>query len=255
MKRRIALALIAALGFSVVASAKSVKKNYPKKSVAVEMIKQGGEEHYPKNLKFGGKFVTLKFEEGDQTTYWHFYTGSYTKEVEGTKTTVYRLYVFNNDPKYMGYYEFLYEPKDYEERAILIDASDSNSGGEDDDYFRVPVSFRGPEKRVNIDGEGIDFVKFDPTKELPTVKTESGDTLKPEYREWTVNAGATINGRKLKKALTFKAIYVKKKLGGLVVLKGTNGKTVEIRVRDLSEEDKEYLKPFLALTTKLEIGA
>ncbi|VGO23308.1 hypothetical protein [Pontiella sulfatireligans] len=235
MKKTIATMMTMTLAFGIATSviAKSEKKNAPRNTAAVEKdLKEAGSEHFPEKMKVG-KVGPIKV--GD--TYYHAFCGN-------LKKSGYRVIIYDNTPKYMGYYETEFEPYDYEEGAILLDSGESDEDGNDIPFI-LPLGKKGPADRINIDGIPTTFVKA-PGNEgeaaggIPAgpakVKTVGGDDMQPEYRDWTIS----MRGKKI----TFRAIYIKKDRSKVFLKDEKQGNEKDFYIRDFSKADQEYMEQF-----------
>lgn len=234
------------------------KKNPPKSSRAVEdALKAIGGKHYPKKLSHITKVGSVK----TATTWYHVYS-AYDRD-----TQTYRALIFDNTPRYLGYYEMPYEPTDVGEGQILVTTDNGEAP--------IPIPDKGPAPAVTFQSSGYtaNFVKAPAPKEatgtktaeppkagaasLPNGTTATNSTasaskpsgskpaapapakIAPKYREWTV----TMNGQEI----TFSAVFVKyNKFKKLVTLKSAKtGTTADIDVGKFSMKDKKYLAGLL----------
>lgn len=188
-------------------------KNAPKNDRAVEeALKEAGGNHYSENFKFDD-IGTIKHND----TFYHAYVG-YNKD--GT----YRIILFNNIPKYLGYYSSEYEPIDYEESAVLLD------DGADGNFF-VRIGKDGPLENILIDGVKTPFV-INEKSNIKESDVKMVQISKPiiGYRTWVL------------KGKPYECIFVKKTGSKIFLKEKSRGKTLPFSERDLSEKDKEYLK-------------
>jgi len=219
-------------------SKKIEKKNPPKnRRVAQEMIKKsGGVKHMPSKIKFS-QLGSEKVGE----TYYHVYVGK-------TEKKGYYVYVFDNTPRYLGYYKVVNEPIDFvggkKEGGILISLEDSdtfdNLGNEDSD---VPNSekIRIKEKTGPVDNTKIDnlYIKFIPAPKKKVsllVKKDNKAVKKPVYREWTIT--------KQGKTLKVRAIFLKRVFGNVQLRGEASGNAVWLPTSSISEADKKYIEQY-----------
>ena len=200
----------------------SEKKNPPRNTRAVEQaLMEAGEPHFPEDIDVQ-KLGPIKHNE----TYFHVYAASLD--------TNYRVLFFNNTPTYLGYYEVVFEPVDYEEGAVLLAAG----GGT---YFSLPLSKEGPAKEVVIDGAPTPFIINEKANKGPekTTEDESSDAPKIVYRMWTVN----IKGRDI----PVKALFVKKEGSQIFLQDEKRGIVKGFSLSKLGKEDVAYLRTIGAL--------
>ena len=200
----------------------SEKKNPPRNTRAVEQaLMEAGEPHFPEDIDIQ-KLGPIKHNE----TYFHVYAASLD--------TNYRVLFFNNTPTYLGYYEVVFEPVDYEEGAVLLAAG----GGT---YFSLPLSKEGPAKEVVIDGTPTPFIINEKANKGPekTTEDESSDAPKIVYRMWTVN----IKGRDI----PVKALFVKKEGSQIFLQDEKRGIVKGFSLSKLGKEDVAYLRTIGAL--------
>ncbi len=237
MKKTLAtmVAMTLAMGVATNALAKTEKKNPPRNSRAVEeALKEVDGEHYPERMKVSGSKMPIK--AGD--TYYHCFSGT-------LKEGGYHVIIFDNTPKYLGFYKTKFEPYDYEEGALMLNSGECDEDG-NDIPFLLPITAKGPADKVNINGVVTPFVKnpnLEAKKEpggVPAgpakVATKEGKALVPEYREWTIN----MRGKQMK----FTAIYVQKSGTKVTLKEQKRGLSNDFPIAALSKEDQAYLKQF-----------
>lgn len=216
------------------------KKNEPNKKEVEKILKEIGEEHYVEKMKINS-LCSLDFEDASgEDDFYHIYN-AYMKEGG------YRILIFNNIPKYLGFYTTEYEGTDYEEGAILLDSGDSDDEG-NTTYYNLPIPNKGPADKVRIDGVLTEFVKApsDEDKKAAAIAAaaEAGSTLPGvtentlQYRDWKI----TLQG----KERTFNAIYVSMEKGKVTIKDSKMGRNATVPVSTLSAEDVEYLKEVTA---------
>lgn len=224
------LMMTAAMGIATGVLAKSEKKNPPKSGDVEKMIKDAGGDHFPEDMKVN---KVGPIEVGD--TYYHAYCGSLQKGG-------YRVILFDNSPAYLGYYATEFEASDYEEGAVLLDSGESDEEGNTDWYY-IRIGNDGPKEKVSIDGIPTPFVKNKKSEEEKKAEatkaaTTSADNggLQPEYREWSIRAGA--------KEMKFTAIYIKQAGGKVYLKEQKRGITKDFSISKFSKEDQAYIKQF-----------
>ena len=200
----------------------SEKKNPPRNTRAVEIaLMEAGEPHFPEDIDIQ-KLGPIKHND----TYFHVYAATLDEN--------FRVLYFNNTPTYIGYYEVVFEPVDYEEGAVLL----AGGGGS---YFSIPLSKEGPAKEVVIDGSSIPFVINEKANKAPekTTENESSDTPKIVYRTWTVN----IKGRNI----PVKALFIRKEGSQIFLQDEKRGIVKGFSLSKLGKEDVAYLRTIGAL--------
>lgn len=247
------LAIALAMGSITSSQAADEKKNGPKNRRAVEQILETlGEDHNPEKMKISevGAVET-------ESTWFHIYSGYLRDE------NYYRIIIFDNTPKYLGYYEVPYRPDDVGEEEIVLFNEDSA------EELTIPLTDKGPEKGIRFsNGTTAQFIAApEPEVEEPagpaegeTVNegdatplpgeeaaaaqesTEQQEPAKPEkkaeYRTWTITRSGQV--------ITFSAIFVELKDRRTIVLKNSkNGNTANILITELSAADRQYLKEFM----------
>jgi len=231
MKRRMGIMVLVALmaGLAGSVTAKSERKNAPRKKTVEADLKKLGEEHFPKRMRLS---EIGPIEVGD--TYFHAFSGQLQK-------VGYHVIIYDNNLNYLGYYATDFEPSDYEEGAVLLDSGDGEN------FFQIPIKANGPPPKVRLpEGLPIEFVSA-PGREAIGTGSSSTTTTAPkavkgkdgitaEYREWSI----TFKGKKMK----IRAIYVKQAIGTVDIKSEANGKIATIRLSELSREDQEYVKQF-----------
>jgi hypothetical protein len=221
-------------------AAAGTKKNDPNKKEVEKILKEAGDTHYVEKMKISS-LCSLKFEDASgEDDFYHIYNAS-------MKAGGYRIVIFNNEPKYLGYYETEYEGADYEEGAVLLDSGDSDEDG-NTTYYNLPIPNKGPADKVRIDGVPTAFVKApgaDSKKESGLGKAAGGgataavvDENAPQYRDWKI----TIQG----KERVYNAIFVSAEKGKVTIKDSKRGKNATVPVSALSSEDVEYLKKIMA---------
>ncbi len=256
MKKISAWILVVAVAMGAVLSsmAAEAKKNKPKNRRAVELIlEEIGGDHNPEKMK-----VTEVGSVETDTSWFHIYSGYLRKEYE------YRIIIFDNTPRYLGYYQTKYRPENVEQDAIIL--FDETSGRR----LKCPLKDPGPLRAVifNETGDTANFVKG-PEPEKPEATTDNaGDAAqtdtslpgeeqdqgaateeqkpeekkpeakKAEYRSWTIRR----NGETIR----FSAVFVEMKDRKTIVVKSSkNGNTADILLTELSPADRQYLQDLL----------
>ena len=220
-------------------AAAGTKKNDPNKKEVEAILKEAGDAHYVEKMKIND-LCSLKFEDASgEDDYYHIYNAS-------LKKGGYRIIIFNNEPKYLGYYKTEYEGADYEEGAILLDSGDSDEDG-NTTYYNLPIPGKGPADKVRIDGVPTAFVKApgaDTKKETGLGKAAAGagaavvDDNSPKYRDWKI----TIQG----KERIYNAVFISAGKGKVTIKDSKRGKEATIPVSALSADDVAYLKDIMA---------
>ena len=216
---------------------KEEKKNPPKnRRTAQEMIKKaGGAKHLPAKIKFS-QLGSEKVGE----TYYHVYVGEMKKEG-------YYIYVFDNTPRYLGYYKVVNEPIDLEggkkEGAIIVSLEDSDTfedSGDSDipDSEKIRIKEKtGPVGNTKIDNQYVKFVPAPKKKKVSSlVKKDNKDVKKPIYREWTITKQGT--------TLKVRAIFIKRIFGSVQLRGEASGNTVWLPVSSISDADKKYIEQY-----------
>jgi len=230
-------ALIAvAVGMST-ASTLAVKKNDPDKREVEKILKEIGGDHYVEKMKVY-ELCSMKLEDADgEDVYYHIYNISLRKGG-------YRIVIFDNTPKYLGFYPTQYEATDYEEGAVLLDSGDSDADG-NTSYFNLPIPVKGPSDKIRIDGVPASFVKNPKLEEekkdaaggntaLAVPKEKSSTGVEIDYRDWKI----MLKG----KERTYNAIFVEKDGNRIKIKDSKRGKTAAVPISALSLDDREYLK-------------
>jgi len=221
-------ALMAAVFAAMATSA--VIKNEPDEDKVEEVLKELGEKHWYEDMDIDD-FGSLKAEDKSTgaETYFHIFFSF--------KDSFYRVIIFDNDQRYIGYYETPLEPVDMEEGAVLVDSGDGST------YYRLPVSMENFPERVKTGTRISKFVKNKKLKPLQdnmqTAEAESGnvqdqDDSAPDYRDWTVE----VDGREI----TFNAVYIKTDGGDIYLKESKRGLVNDFPYHIFSEEDQDYLK-------------
>lgn len=224
--RTIWICLALAIGIANHASADEEKENRPRNSkIVVEMLTEAGPEHMPEKMK---PSHLASLQKGD--TYYHIYTATPKKMNP-------RVIIFDNHDKYLGYYECEYEATDYEVGAILFESEEEDDDGEPI-FYVLSIPVKGPKKTVNLDdGTLLTFVEPAEKTDAPVaMKTASGETIVPEYREWNITRKRTL--------ITIRAIFVRKEPGKVIIRDEKRGREAAIAIHELSDEDKEYVEQF-----------
>lgn len=231
MKRTIGavvcMALTAVLATNAVAG--SVKKNAPRKKAVEADLKKIGGEHFPKRMKIN---EVGSVKAGD--TYYHVFSGVLPKGG-------YHVIIYDNTPKYLGFYATDFEPTDYEEGAVLLDSGDGET------FYRIPIKPSGPDPKTKVrlpEGLPLTFVAAPGVttggskEEAAAPKVATGKKgVVAEYREWTIV-------RRGKKPIKARAIYVSQTFGSVTIKSEANGREAVIPMNELSREDQEYVKQF-----------
>lgn len=218
---------IAVLFTASALNATAGKKNEP--DDPEEILEALGGIHFIEKMKVDDVgSVKVKDRKSGEETYFHVYSG-YANEK-------YRVIIFDNTPRYLGYYETELEPTDYEEGAVLLDSGDGES------FFKIRLTIKGPNDKVTIDGIPSKFVKNEKAaadkqaaeKAIPIA--DAAEDLQPEYREWTIRSGS--------KQQTFTAIYIKQAGSKVFLKEQKRGITRPFPINRLSKADQAYLKKF-----------
>ena len=235
------LALAAGIASIAMTSVAAVKKNDLNKKEVEKILKEAGDTHFVEKMKIS-QLCSMKMEDASgEDTYFHIYNVSLR---EGG----YRIVIFDNTPKYLGYYNTEFEGADYEEGAILLDSGDSDEDG-NTTYYTLPISAKGPADKIRIDGVPTELVKApgaDEKKASGIGKTAGGGVAPPttddgtvlEYRDWNI----TMRG----KVITANAIFVSAENGKVTIKDSKLGNNATVPVSALSAEDVEYLKKIMA---------
>lgn len=224
---------------AVSAVAKSVKKNDPDKRDVLKELEEIGGEHYVERMKIN-QVGSLKIEKPDgKETYYHVYNVT-------LKKAGYRIVIYDNTPTYLGYYPSDFEAVDYEDEAILLDSTETDSEG-GTEYYRLPIPSKGPADRAKINKVPTKFVKNPKLEAKNTVATgetpilvvpkeKSSTGVEIDYRDWKI----TIQG----KERIYNAKFVSKSKDGrkVKIIDSKRGRTAEVPISALSDDDKEYLK-------------
>jgi len=237
MKKTVGIMMLAALvsGMATHVNAKQERENQPRGKAVLAKLKELGEPHYIERMKVR-EMCTL--ETGD--TYIHVYTGV-------LKKMGYHVIFYDNHDHYLGFYYTEYEPTDYEEAAILLDSGDGEN------FYEIPIGSKGPPDTIRIDGMPVKFVKSDwytakleggtgtetaTTDKAATATSEAkeDDTLKPEFRTWTI----TFKGKPVKA----RAIFIKQEKNQVFLKLEANGKEKAFSLYSLSKKDQAYIKQF-----------
>ena len=220
--------ICAALALGIASLAKAEKKNPPKNSkIVLEMLAEAGPEHMPEKMK-PSKLGSIKM--GD--TYYHVFTAE-------PKDMDFRIIIFDNHDKYLGYYESEFEAVDYETGAILLDPGDSDFDfGSGSEYFRIKLGEKGISDRVNLeDGSMLTLVKPAEKSAAPVaMTTTTGESIVPEYRTWNITRKGTL--------ITVRAIFVRMEPGKIIIRDEKRGRETPILLNELSKEDQAYVKQF-----------
>ncbi|MBN2684562.1 MAG: hypothetical protein JXR40_04740 [Pontiellaceae bacterium] len=255
-----------AAGFVTTVNAADIKEKGPESRRAVEtLLKELGGDHWPEEGMRFGEVGAIETE----STFYHVYRG-YDKEAQ-----TYRAIFFDNDGKYLGFYELEYEPKDVEEGALIFYAEDVISE-DGDSYVKVPISDKGPPGNIMVGSASAEFIKAPKTKEeleaekAPVINPEEEgakeDMIKlsaieeapppiieekkvAEYRDWTIswtykNPTTRKNETKLV-SVNAKYVDLDNRTKSIIIMSAKNGETAAIPFTALSQEDKDYLTEFL----------
>jgi len=230
------LALVSVEG----APKKGKKKNAPKtRRVAQDLIKTaGGDKHFPPKTKLS-QVGSAKIG----ATYYHVYVGK-------LKKGGFHAYVFDNTPKYLGYYKLQYEPTDCEdgkkEGAILVDLEESddfdsseNTDGESAYLAKIRIKeHTGPVDNTKINNQYVKFVPAPKKKMVSSlVKKDSKPLEKPVCREWSIS--------KKGKVLKVRATFVKRTFGKVLLRGEASGNEVWLANSSLpTKADQDYIKKY-----------
>lgn len=207
------------------------KKNDPDKRDVEESLQKLGETHFPKGMKTY-KLGSLKTEE----SYYHIFVG----ELKGGYN--YRVIVFDNTPKYVGYYELDRRPTDIEPGAIIFRIE-----GSDDNQIKF-TDKNGPQSNPRIEGRAVKFIEAPQPEKKSTLVTGGEENMdeedstdenaktKPAFREWTL----TIKGKEYK----VRAIYVSQTFGKVKLRAEASGAENEFPISSLSKDDQAYIEQF-----------
>ncbi|MDZ8117662.1 hypothetical protein [Pontiella agarivorans] len=235
MKMQRIITTVIPLLFIIVRSAEAVRKNPPDEKEVEEILIELGDDHWVKDMDVD-EFASSRIEDPvtEEDTYLHIYT-SYVDASEK-----YRIILFDNEQRYLGYYRSRFEPVDYEENAVLVDAEDGST------YFRLPLSTEGFPSRVRTGLSITTFIENEHIEPDPGPEThdeqqpvQESDPDEPQYRDWTVN----IRDREI----TFNAVFVRRDGDKIVLKESKQGKVNGIPGQLFSEKDQEYLKDILEL--------
>lgn len=213
----------AVMAISADAASKREDKNEPKdRRAATAAVQAAGAEHFPEKMKIR-EIGSIKMEK----TYYHVYCGE-------LKRGGYHVIVFDNTPRYLGYYLTEYEPTDLEEDGIMLSMDDGEL-----EKIRVKED-TGPVDNTRIDGMATKFIKSPVPEKKKVVAEEgsgeAGDLNKPDFREWTITHGT--------KKIKVRAIYVSQTFGKVTLRGEASGKENAFPISSISDEDKAYIKKY-----------
>ena len=225
MKKTLGMTMVLALaaGIATNVTAKSERKDPPKRRFVEEVLAEAGGTHFPKKMDV--KKIT-SVEIGD--TYYHIYEG----ELDAVG---FHIIVFDNYRNYLGYYKSDFPPSNYEiENCIAID-SGTVDDYEEPLYYPIPIDAKkGLPAKIQLGGMPTKFVKA-PKKEGSEAKKAAGDgETEPEYRTWTIIHKG--------KEIPVRAIYIKQSPGKVYLKAEANGVTKPFAISSLSKGDQEYVK-------------
>jgi len=233
MKKALGIMMLVGLvaGMATHVNAKQERENAPRGKAVLATLKELGEPHYVDRMKV---HEMCSLEIGD--TFFHVYTGE-------LKKMGYHIIFYDNKENYLGFYYTEYEPTEYEEAAILLDSGDGES------FYEIPIGLKGPADTIRIDGMPIKFIKSPSntdeagsggtkaaTTAAGTAPAEEDNTLKPEFRTWTI----TFKGKPAQASATF----IKQEKNMVFLKLEANGKEKAFSVYSLSKEDQAYIKQF-----------
>lgn len=234
MKKRLitSLCITVTMAFSMTAMAKSEKENAPNKKDVLKEMEEIGGEHYVEKMKM---YEIGSVEVG--STYYHVFNGQ-------LKDGTYHVIIYDNEPKYLGFYSTDLEPTGYEENGVEFDSGDGET------YYILKISDKGPSAKARIGSMPVTFIKnpkleaeaktggSSETKLVVPEKQKSESGMVIDYRDWTI----TMKGREIK----VNAIFVKIDGKNVIIKNAKNGKEATIPGSALSDEDKEYVKQVTA---------
>jgi hypothetical protein len=246
------LSLAIIIGFAEKSLAAAKKRDLDKREVTSDLRKFGG-DHYFEDMKIrelGGIETDIDEEEDDgaiRAYYWIYFC-------ELPDNAGYRVIIYDNEPRYLGYYEVTLVPLELGEESIVFDQGDSDMGSDpvtgETDRWSVKIPASGPPKRITM-GVPIEFNAAPTIEEIQekdkaaraaaaeeassSARPSAKKKITPEYRSWTIKYG--------NKMITVEsAIFVEYK-GGMVTIKDAKTqRTVSRPLRDFSEEDQKYLR-------------
>lgn len=255
MRNIIRFVLPLVIGTGLVSSSfAAVERDLDKREVESDLRKFGG-EHYFEDIKIReiGEIETEVDEEEDQdgnkAFYWIYST--ILPDDAG-----YRIIIYDNEPRYLGYYDVPLSPINCGEGTIVFEQGDFDLPADpitgDTDTWSVEIPDSGPPKRIQIGGNPVSFVaaptieevkeEIKEEREAAAAAASSGSSTKqritPEYRSWQINAG----GRMI---TVESAIFVEYKSGQVTIKDGKTGRTKAIPLRNFSEADQQYLRQLI----------
>jgi len=252
MRRKLTGVLTLAILIGVVAiSMASVKKRGPDKREVEGVLKKIGGTHFQEGMKIRevGMIETEINESEDvggiKAYYWVFCT--LLPDDSG-----YHVIIFDNEPRYLGYYKTELNPRECGEKTIVFDQGDFDLGADpitgEADKWSVEIPSSGPPPRININGpkefvaaptiEEVKEQKKEEREEAAATASVSTKKLEPEYRSWKIKVG--------EKMITVESAIFMEYKGGLVTIKDAKtGRTVTLPVRDFSEADQKYLRELI----------
>ena len=227
---RTLFAVAAIISLTSDGSAGKEKKLAPKKRDVPDILKQAGEDHFPEELQI---FFVGSVELGD--TFYHIFSG--VKKKSG-----YRIIIFDNTPKYLGYYESEYEAVDCASGEFYLNSGEVDSDG-NPDYFIIPLNPKGPKgSTISINGVPSKFVSAPGSENegTGTDTAESTDTVQGkkripiEFREWVITRKGTAYHKRAK--------FVKKDGFRIILQSEESGREASFILTELSEADKQYIE-------------
>ena len=247
------LTLAVTLGF-IADSLASVKKRDPDKREVASILKKIGGEHYFEDMKVReiGMIETEideELDEGGIKAYYWVYSAMLEDDAG------YQIIIFDNEPRYLGYYKVQLSPMECGEDYISFEQGDFDMGAdpitEETDRWSVKIPDSGPPKRIVLNGP-VEFEAAPTIEEVQEkVKEEreqaaeasssskSGQKrIKPEYRSWQIK----LNGKMI---TVESAIFVEYKGGQVTVKDAKTGRTVRKPIRDFSDADQKYLRQLI----------
>ncbi len=239
----------------VTSSPASPKKRDPDKRDVDSILKKIGDKHYFEDMKVRdiGMIKTDIDEDQDaggiKAYYWVYSTP--LPEDAG-----YRLIIFDNEPRYLGYYDVLMSPMECNGKYIVLDQGDFDQGADpvtgETDRWSVEVPVNGPRKRITAPGPNgpAEFVAAPTIEEVKEQKKEerqeaaeqagssSSQKMVPEYRSWHIKIGDKV-------IKVESAIFIEYKGGEVTIKDAKTGRTVTKPIRDFSDEDQKYVKQLI----------
>lgn len=242
------LTLAIVLGFVSVTLAGYPKKRQPSSKRDVEKaLEAAGGDHNPEKIKIKDiGYLKTGTEEPEETSWFWIYSGQLDDK------SGYHLIIFDNTPKYLGYYLVTAEPRDTDGKEYINLYTDENVDENGVPLPKtVPFDESGPPKRIqDANGMPVKFVPAPPpaapekstsgssSSTSSASSSSSGPKMEPEYRSWHITIGEKV-------IEVESAIFVELKNGNVTIKDAKTGRTVTKPIAAFSDEDKEYLKQLL----------